>query len=162
MIWTAITYIRIWVLTTNPTASKTMPVINKRNTKQAARPPFGSNSFESSVLSAILKQDVVGWDAVKYRWNGVIPLNTWRNDNVVITPKLRHFDVITSKWRRFGVITTPWLCNAFAGIWQLRGIVHTWKKLWPQIFIDITTAPFMFLTSRQLHDIFNSYSSMYV
>ena len=162
MISAAITYIRIWVLTKIPTVTKTMPGINKSNIKQPPGPPNGLDSSESSVLSAILKQDVVGWDAVKYRCNGVIPLNTWRNDNVVITPKRRHFDVITSKWRRFGVITTSWLCNAFAGIWQLRGIVHTWKKLWPQIFIDITTAPFMFLTSRQLHDIFNSYSSMYV
>ena len=35
----------------------------------------------------------------------VPPLNTWRNNNVVITSKRRHFDVITSKWRRFDVIT---------------------------------------------------------
>ena len=30
----------------------------------------------------------------------------WRNNNIVITSKQRHFDVITSKWRGFGVITT--------------------------------------------------------
>ena len=47
-----------------------------------------------------------------------IPLNTWRNDNVVITSKRRHFDVITSKWRRFDVITTLLLRNVFAGMPQ--------------------------------------------
>ena len=43
------------------------------------------------------------------------PLNTWRNNDVVITSKQRHFDVITSKWRRFDVITTSLLRNVFAG-----------------------------------------------
>ena len=43
------------------------------------------------------------------------PLNTWRNNNVVITSKRRHFDVITSKWRCFDVITTSLLRNVFAG-----------------------------------------------
>ena len=47
--------------------------------------------------------------------SSLLPLNTWRNDNVVITPKRRHFVVITSKWRHFGVITTSLLRNAFAG-----------------------------------------------
>ena len=47
--------------------------------------------------------------------NRPCPLNTWRYDNVVITSKLRHFDVITSKWRRFGVITTSSLGNVSAG-----------------------------------------------
>ena len=50
------------------------------------------------------------------------PLNTWRNNNVVITSKRRHFDAITSKWRRFDVITTWLLCNVSAGLaimgWQ--------------------------------------------
>ena len=46
------------------------------------------------------------------------PLNTWRNNNVVITSKRRHFDVITSKWRRFGVITTSLLRNVSAGLWR--------------------------------------------
>ena len=41
--------------------------------------------------------------------------NTWRNNNVVITSKRRHFDVITSKWRCFDVITTSLLRNVFAG-----------------------------------------------
>ena len=48
-----------------------------------------------------------------------IPLNTWRNDNVVITSKRRYFDVITSKWRRFDVITTLLLRNVFAGMSSL-------------------------------------------
>ena len=43
------------------------------------------------------------------------PLNTWRNNNVVITSKRRHFDVITSKWRRLDVIATSLLRNVFAG-----------------------------------------------
>ena len=34
------------------------------------------------------------------------PPNTWRNNDVVITSKRRHFDVITPKWRRFDIITT--------------------------------------------------------
>ena len=49
------------------------------------------------------------------------PLNTWRNNNVVITPKRRHFGVITSKWHRFAVITTSLLCNVFAG-WLRLGV----------------------------------------
>ena len=47
------------------------------------------------------------------------PLNTWRNNNVVITSKRRHFDVITSKWP-FDVITTPLLRNVSAGKLQSR------------------------------------------
>ena len=47
--------------------------------------------------------------------HGSNPLNTWRNNNVVITSKRRHFDVITSKWRRFDVIATSLLRNVFAG-----------------------------------------------
>ena len=43
------------------------------------------------------------------------PLNAWRNNNVVITSKRRHFDVITSKWRRFDVITTSLLRNVSTG-----------------------------------------------
>ena len=43
------------------------------------------------------------------------PLNTWRNKNVVITSKRRHFDVITSRWRRFDVITTSLLRDVSAG-----------------------------------------------
>ena len=52
------------------------------------------------------------------------PLNTWHNNNVVITPKRRHFDVIVSKCRRFDVITTSLLRNMAAGrqynCWSLR------------------------------------------
>ena len=40
-----------------------------------------------------------------------LPLNTWRNNNVVITSKRHHFYVITSKWRCFDVITTSLLRN---------------------------------------------------
>ena len=47
------------------------------------------------------------------------PLNTWRNNNVVIASKRRHFDVITSKWRRFDVITTSLLRNVSAGLWRV-------------------------------------------
>ena len=49
-------------------------------------------------------------------WIRKIPVNTWRNDNVVIASKRRHFDVITSKWRRFGVTTTSLLRNVFVGM----------------------------------------------
>ena len=45
-----------------------------------------------------------------------IPLNTCRNNNVVITSKRRILDVITSRWRRFDVITTSLLHNVSAGI----------------------------------------------
>ena len=51
------------------------------------------------------------------------PLNTWRNNNVVITSKRRHFDVITSKWRRFDVITTSLLRDVSTGL----------KQHWPWI-----------------------------
>ena len=45
------------------------------------------------------------------------PLNTWRNNNVVITSKRRHFDVLTSKWRRCDVITTSLSRDVSAGQW---------------------------------------------
>ena len=74
-------------------------------------------------------------------WVGEIPLNTWRNNDVVITSKQRHFDVITSKWRRFDVITTSLLRNVFAGIFHVpvryyfqmcsRGFVFTLYKAFP-------------------------------
>ena len=41
--------------------------------------------------------------------DGLLSLNTWRKNNVVITSKRRHFNVTTSKWRRFDVITTSLL-----------------------------------------------------
>ena len=44
-----------------------------------------------------------------------LPLQTWRNTNVVITLKRRHFDVITSKWHCFDVITTSLLRSVFSG-----------------------------------------------
>ena len=57
------------------------------------------------------------------------PPNTWRNDNVVIAPKRRHFDVITSKWRRFAVITTSLLRNVSA---VKRQNMQEWKIwVWP-------------------------------
>ena len=42
-------------------------------------------------------------------------LNTWCNNNVVITSKRRHFDVTTPKWRRFDVITMS-LRNVIPGL----------------------------------------------
>ena len=48
----------------------------------------------------------------------LIPLNTWRNNDVVITSKRRHFDVITSKWRRCDVITTSLSRDVSAGMSQ--------------------------------------------
>ena len=53
-----------------------------------------------------------------------VPLNTWRNNDVVITSKQRHFDVITSKWRRFDVITTSLLRNVSAGVL----LQYQWSK----------------------------------
>ena len=47
--------------------------------------------------------------------NGNYPLNTWHNNNVVITWKRRHFDVITSRWRRVDVKATSLLRNMCAG-----------------------------------------------
>ena len=58
----------------------------------------------------ILSAKVFNW-TVK---NG-IQLNTWRNNNVAITSKRRHFCVITSKWHRIDVIRTSLLHNVFAG-----------------------------------------------
>ena len=51
---------------------------------------------------------------VHSRWD--IPADTLHNNDVVITPKRRHFDVITSKWRRFDVKTTLLLRHVFGGI----------------------------------------------
>ena len=44
------------------------------------------------------------------------PLNTWRNNNVVIQSQRPHSNVITSKLRRFGVITTSLLRNVSDGM----------------------------------------------
>ena len=46
----------------------------------------------------------------------VIPLNTCRNDYVVVTTKRRHFDIIMSKWHRFHVTTASLLRNVSSGI----------------------------------------------
>ena len=74
------------------------------------------------------------------------PLNTWCNNNVVITSKRRHFDVISSKWRRFDVITTLLFRNVSAGMcWLTRcsfdlhcliifvNLVHHW--IFPRWYI---------------------------
>ena len=43
------------------------------------------------------------------------PEDPLRNNDVVITPKRRHFDVITFKWRRFVIIMTSLLRHVFRG-----------------------------------------------
>ena len=66
-------------------------------------------------------------------------LNTWRNNNVVMSI-WRHFDVITSKWRRFDVITTSLLRDASAEsvrrglnlkVTYLILLFQTYTLLWP-------------------------------
>ena len=52
-------------------------------------------------------------------------LNTWRNNNVVLTSKRRHFDVITSKWHRFDVITMSSLRHVSAG--YIFGAYSRWR-----------------------------------
>ena len=54
----------------------------------------------------------------------LIPLNTWRNNNVVITSKRRHFDVNVSKWRRFDVMTTSLLRNGYFCVWCVVQLRH--------------------------------------
>ena len=49
-------------------------------------------------------------------WNGKVPSDTLRNNNVGITSKRGHFDVITSKWRRFDVMATLLLRHVFSGV----------------------------------------------
>ena len=44
-------------------------------------------------------------DATRYQCSSS-PAETLGNNDVVIAPKRRHFDVLTSKWRRFVVITS--------------------------------------------------------
>ena len=56
-----------------------------------------------------------------------IPLNTWRNNKVVITTKQCHFGVITSKWRHFDVITTSLLRNVSAGTIRLDAML--WRVI---------------------------------
>ena len=61
------------------------------------------------------------------------PLNTWRNNNVVITSKRRHFDVITSKWRRCDVITTSLSRDVFAGYFYMyphSSETYLWSFQW--------------------------------
>ena len=80
----------------------------------------------------IENQYIVGWALWNINWSHgkmfhpiflhIVPLNTWRINNVVITSKRRHFDVITSKWRCFDVITTSLLPNVSAGVTQMYGI----------------------------------------
>ena len=59
--------------------------------------------------------------------NGRCPLNTWRNNNIVITSKRRHFDV---KWHRFDVITTSLLRYVFVG-WLLTHWIYVSSVLTP-------------------------------
>ena len=56
---------------------------------------------------------------IRFAFCCIVPANTFRNNNVVITSRRRHFDVITSKWRRFDVITTLLLRHVFSGVLQI-------------------------------------------
>ena len=51
-------------------------------------------------------------------YTGAVPLNTWRNNNVVITSKRRHFDVIT----------TSLLRNVSAGVPSVHTKVSSWTS----------------------------------
>ena len=57
------------------------------------------------------------------------PADTWRNNDVVITSKRRHFVVITSKWRRFDFITTLLLRHVFSGKKQSDETKSHWADL---------------------------------
>ena len=46
------------------------------------------------------------------------PPDKLRNNDIVNTPKRRHFEVIASKWQRFDVITTLLLRQVFGGQWR--------------------------------------------
>ena len=70
------------------------------------------NAFQNVVCKMIIIF------ALEREHTSKIPMNTWRNNNVVITSKRRHFDVITSKWHRVDVITTSLLRNVSAGMHQ--------------------------------------------
>ena len=85
------------------------------------------------------------WLGIGVGYTQYILLNTYRNDNVVITSKRCHFGVITLKWRRFDVITTSLLCHVSAGIivdgsylrkWKHVFDHHTgnWELSWCQLF----------------------------
>ena len=56
-----------------------------------------------------------------------VPADTLRSNDVLITPKRRHFDVITSKWRRFDVITTLLLRYVFSGV---LACIMNWCTAW--------------------------------
>ena len=60
---------------------------------------------------------------------GAVPPIAWRNNNIVITSKRRHFDVNASKWRRFDVITTSLSRNVSAGV-TLLILVYSLHKLY--------------------------------
>ena len=65
---------------------------------------------------------------------GSNPQNTWRNNNVVITSKRRHFHVVTSKWRRFDVLTTSLLRNVSTGrpLPEPTSTPHYWGPAAPE------------------------------
>ena len=65
------------------------------------------------------------------------PVDTLRNNDVVITSKRRHFDVITSKWRRFDVITTLLLRHVFSGYSYNKDIFmyRFSKNMLPELFL---------------------------
>ena len=59
---------------------------------------------------------------------GLVTLNTWRSNNVVITSKRRHFDVIKSEWLRCDVITTSLLrdISGFVKFLKLSSFFQMW------------------------------------
>ena len=66
--------------------------------------------------------------------NRIIPADSLRNNDVVITSKRGHFDVITSKWCRFDVTTTLLLRHVFSGMccggcWSLPNIKSKFTKV---------------------------------
>ena len=79
----------------------------------------------------------------EYRYS---PLNTWRNNDVVITSKRRHCDVITSQWRRFDVITTSFLRNVSAGRGYVKLLSSFTKRF--SIFSECETANHILIDSN--------------
>ena len=97
---------------------KAFQYIGKSPVYLAGYPSQQRRRHQSSALLAVIEG---------LRWITLTkdPLNSWRNNNVVITLKWRHFDVIASKWR-LDAITTSLLHNVSAGQW--RENVLSWRR----------------------------------
>ena len=111
---------------------------------------------------SLIRHQAITWSSTDFT------ADTLRNNDVVITPKPRHFDVFTSKWPCFDAITTLLLRRVFRGLLtigpletHLNEIVLKSKHFhWNQIHLKWWSARCQTLCSSLKVSIFFTFSAV--